>query len=342
MPISRKDTAIPSSGALPHDDDAPISEPRPSSPEPGVGLFDDAGPSSYDDLPLPPDSGSFPVDGAPPGDEDAAIAVTRELTNAFLAKKATLDRVRQVVGARATWGTQQADLENMVQTALVHALSTMSLARSVAGMRPWVSRIAQNVVIDEAKANKQHLKWLDRSVDVQEVPPDAVNQGEDAEVPPEDPTAPPRPVESLEEPRLDRYLGSHVKTAGDRQILEMIRQKARTGQTNAQVAAEFGVTEDAFDARLRRFRDKWVPQWKKSEARRQRMRMLVWLGGALLIVGAAVLAWWLLHARKTEDARGTVVVPVVFPAPSASVVPPEDGRFNQSAPTEEEPARPKP
>ena len=129
-----------SSVALPSDDDAPISEPRPSSPEPHASLLGFG--ASFNDaaVPLPPDSGSFPVDDAAKADNDADETVTRALTNAFLAKKTTQDRIREVVEARVPTRTQAADVENLTQTANERALTTTSLARSVKGLRPWSRR----------------------------------------------------------------------------------------------------------------------------------------------------------------------------------------------------------
>ena len=305
MSESKKDPPEPSSGPSPGAEDAPVS--------------DEAPPASNDD--------------AVNDDDDGAVKVTRELTNAFLVKKATQDRILKVVRARVPHGTPAADVEDLVQETTAHALDTDRLARSVPGMRPWISRIAQNVVIDYCRRKGTDLKWLNRSVDVQELPPDEANEGEEAERPADDPTAPPRPVEIVNERKLDSWLGQNVKTAADKLALEMIRYKGATGKSNAEVAAEFGMTESAYDNRVLRFKAKWVPAWQREQKRKQRELAIVWL--VLVLFGAAALVWWWLQRQKTEDIRPTDV-PELLPVPSASATaePVEDERFNQAAPTD--------
>ena len=106
----------------------------------------------------------------------------------------------------------------------------------------------------------------------------------------------------------------------------MIVAKGASGKTNAEVAAEFGLSEDAFDARIRRFRMKWQPQWKRSEERRSRTILLI-LGAAAIVL--AVVAWWLLH-RKQVEPIGPTTVPLLVPVPSATVsAAPVENRLNQ-------------
>jgi len=50
----------------------------------------------------------------------------------------------------------------------------------------------------------------------------------------------------------------------------------------------------------------------------------------LLLAGAL---WWLLHG-KTQEAIGPTAVPVLSPAPTASVAPPE--QFHNADPTQEQ------
>ncbi len=304
------------------DEDAPISEPRPSSQAADPATLGMDAPSNDVDAPLPPDATAIVAD-------DAGIPVTRELTYAFLAKKATRDRIREVLEARVPRGTQEADVLDIVQKVNLRVLEATSLARTVAGMRPWISRIAQNQVIDHYKGNAKHLRWLDRSIDVQELPPDAASEGDEAEVPAADPTAPPRPVEQLDEKALRRWLKANVEAKGERLTLEMLEQKAVTGQTNAVVASEYGMSESAFDQRVQRFKSKWIPLWKKHK--RDQALMVVLL--VLLGMALAAALWALLHG-KTQDTIEPAAVPVLSPAPTASVAPPE--QFNNADPTQDQ------
>src|SRR6202044_2404521 len=130
-------------------------------------------------------------------------------------------------------GMQEADRKDIFQKANVRAMETTSLARSVPGMRPWVSRIAQNEVIDHLRGQVTHLRWLKPGVDVQELPPDPAAEGEEAEVPAEDPTTPPRPVEELNPRMLGPWLKANVETKADKLTLEMLERQAATDLTNA-------------------------------------------------------------------------------------------------------------
>ncbi|HEY3821892.1 MAG TPA: sigma factor [Polyangiaceae bacterium] len=321
-------------------EDAPISEPRPSSPAPDASLLGLHAPSNDTATPLPPDGAPFPAHDPPMSGEAAGIPVTAALTVAFLAKKATRDRIREVVEFRVPRGAQKSDIDDMCQDANVRALATTSLAKSVPGMRPWVSRIAQNVVIDFYRDGAIDLKWLRGDVDVQELPPDPAADGEESEIPAEDATAPPRPVHEVDERMLGRWLEANVKSRADKLTLEMLKQKAETGKTNAAIAAEFGMTEAAFDNRILRFKAKWIPKWEQHKKEQRRAVVIL----VLALLGAAML-WWLLRQKKTQDEIGPTTVPRLGPVPTATASAVEDGPFNQAAPTDggnEKPERLKP
>jgi hypothetical protein len=135
----------------------------------------------------------------------------------------------------------------------------------------------------------------------------------------------------VDDRKIDPWLGDNVKSAADKLALEMIRYKAATKKTNAEVAAEFGMTEAAYDNRVLRFKGKWVPAWKREQDRRRRDRTVVWL--VVIALALAAFAWWWLHTDKTEDIRPTDV-PVLLPAPSASATLEPEEPFHQAAPTD--------
>jgi hypothetical protein len=104
-------------------------------------------------------------------------------------------------------------------------------------------------------------------------------------------------------------------------------EKSRaSGATNAVVAAEFGMTEAAFDQRIARFKAKWIPRWEKHK--RDQALFVV-----LILLFLAGLFWWFFHGPQREEARPTAV-PVLSAAPTASVAPPEP--FNNADPTQEQ------
>jgi DNA-directed RNA polymerase specialized sigma24 family protein len=324
-PLSVADDAI-------DDEEAPLSEARPSSPAADPAMLHGRGPSNDARAPLPPDDACFAATDAPSNDDAAALPVTRVLTNAFLAKKATQDRIREVIEYRVPRGTQECDVIDLVQQASLNAIQTTSLARSVEGMRPWVARIAQNTVIDHYRGAAKHLRWIDRAVDVQELPPDAATADDEAAMRVGDPTAAPRPVEEMDERMLGRWLDAHVTTKADRLTLEMLKQKGESGKTNAEIAAEYGITEGAYDQRVRRFKAEWVPAWQRYKRERRRAIVLLLLAAAL-----AVGLWWLLHARKVRDEVVPAEGPVLDPAPTASAQRPE--KLDQSLPREQAPPK---
>lgn len=100
------------------------------------------------------------------------------------------------------------------------------------------------------------------------------------------------------------------------------------------------MTEAAFDNRLLRFKEKWIPKWQQYK--RDRLWALV----ALVVAAAtAALLWWLLGAKKAADTIGPAPGPVLRPAPTATASAVEDERLNQAAPTDagrEKPERLKP
>jgi DNA-directed RNA polymerase specialized sigma24 family protein len=269
---------------------------------------------------------------------DGTLAVTRELTAAFLATKAARDRIREVVEYRVPKGTQEADVEEIVQNALVRALTTTSLAQTVTSLRPWVSRIAQNEVIDQYRRDLKHLVWLNREVDVQELPPDPATEDDD-EPPPRKLDAVPRPTAETPTGMLGAWIDGQRLTKADRLTLEMIRDLAKNGGTNAALAARFGMTETAWDSRLTRFKDKYVPRWQRH--RRNRIVILLVVGGILIALALAALRWL---SRPPSDVHPDLSVAPrrTAPSASASAAPPDDGRRNEALPPERAPDKPQP
>jgi hypothetical protein len=147
-------------------------------------------------------------------------------------------------------------------------------------------------------------------------------------------------VHEVDERMLGRWLEANVKSRADKLTLEMLKQKAETGKTNAAIAAEFGMTEAAFDNRILRFKAKWIPKWEQHKKEQRRAVVIL----VLALLGAAML-WWLLRQKKTQDEIGPTTVPRLGPVPTATASAVEDGPFNQAAPTDggnEKPERLKP
>jgi DNA-directed RNA polymerase specialized sigma24 family protein len=253
--------------------------------------------------------------------------VTRELVDAFLAKKATYTRVLQVVKARAASGEQRVVVEDIAHNTLTRGLTTEALPKTVEGMWGWIAQVSVNQVKDHYREEAKHERWLNREADVDEVP-GGPPMDDEAEVPADDPTAPPRPVRKVNEEALRSYLRKSTRSAADQLTLEMIETRAARKLTNAQLAAEFGMTEAAYDKRLQRFRTKWVPRWERSEDRKERIVTVVVIAAIVIFVVVSIVMG--LRSAAVEPI-GPTVVPTLAPAPSASAAPVE-APFNQSVP----------
>jgi DNA-directed RNA polymerase specialized sigma24 family protein len=269
------------------------------------------------------------VTGAPANDSPSTVPVTRELVVAFLAKKATYTRVLQVAKARADRGEQRVVVEDIAHDALTRGLTTEALPKTVEGMWGWIAQVSVNQVTDHYREEAKHLRWLNREADVDELP-GGPPMDDEAEVPADDPTAPPRPVRKVNEEALRSYLRKNAKSAADQLTLEMLETRAARKLTNERLAAEFGMSEGAYDKRLQRFNAKWVPRWRRSEDRKERTVTVVVIVAIVISVVAAIV---MALRGATAERIGPAVEPTLAPAPSASAAPVE-APFNQSVPTQ--------
>ena len=259
---------------------------------------------------------------------DASVPVTPKLMELFLAKNSTQDRIRQVVAATLPKGAKESDVDEVSQRVNLKAMSTASLPRSVEEMRPWIGTVAANATTDYLKERTRDRKRFDRTHDVSDLPDDEALSEAVGSIPVVG-AASSEPDASLEGGPLYDWLSSRTTSAADKLTLEMIRTKAVTKASNAQVAAEFGMSVAAYDNRLLRFKAKWMPQWKRY----QRMRLALLLVIVLLLLAMAALAWLIIRPRPRTTHTPQLTPPVVpvLPAPSASASegPP---RFDQALP----------
>ncbi|HEY6460519.1 MAG TPA: hypothetical protein VIY73_10230 [Polyangiaceae bacterium] len=286
---------------------------------------DKTGPPKPVDAPIPP--------------VNAPIPVTRELTNAFLALRSTQDRIEQVISARCEGNVQASDMENILQDANERAIGTKALAESVESLRPWVGRIAQNMVVDFFRRQAVQAKWLVAGVDVEELPPDPVNAPDD-EVNVADVERFEAAANDVTPPKDESWtLGAWVEAeiakrkephrTRDAQVLEALRYKAAHPKTTDEaVAAVFGMTRDRYKHRLATFRAHYVPIRKRYVQRRFAIIVFILLGIVALVW--AFFAWKRdrLAIGADPDAKPLVATP-----PSASAPPPPPPeRFNQALP----------
>jgi hypothetical protein len=96
------------------------------------------------------------------------------------------------------------------------------------------------------------------------------------------------------------------KSPRDKETLELLLEKASSGKTYDQIAAEHGMSLTALAARVFQFKKKYLPRYQ-----RDRNRAIVLL--LLLAAALALFLWALLHGSQ-----GTHREPNLPPVPSAS------------------------
>ena len=141
------------------------------------------------------------------------------------------------------------------------------------------------------------------------------------------------------EPPRDRteWLRKRVKKSRiDAETLAILEVQAEADLTRAQVAARYGMTEDALKKRVQRFRAKYEDEWKRERTWIWLLRVLVGTVVAVAIAGAIV------YARRARPPLpiGPEPVPSASAAPSAA--PTDDDRRNIAAPTDGGPSEEKP
>ena len=142
----------------------------------------------------------------------------------------------------------------------------------------------------------------------------------------------------IPEPPADRteWLRKRVKKSRiDTETLAILETQAEADLTRAQVAARYGMTEDALKKRVQRFRAKYEDEWKRE-------RTWIWLLRLLGISVAVAILGAVMYARRERPVLpiGPEPVPSASAAPSAA--PTDDDRRNIAAPTDAGPSEDKP
>ena len=236
----------------------------------------------------------------PPSDPprgDGSSRVTPVALRAYLAAPDVVAHLRAVVKRRIP---RQA-VEDVLNDAIVKMCATTALpiAAAIGG---WVETSTVSAIADYLRSKGRRGA---REVGVDDIDEHAVAATE----PPEDRT---------------EWLRKRVqKSRIDAETLAILEAQAESVLTRAQVAARYGMTEDALKKRVQRFRAKYDAEWKRE-------RTWVWLL-RLLVVGVAVAVGWTVVRALREPP----VLPIgPEPIPSASASPPDDGRRDIASPTD--------
>jgi DNA-directed RNA polymerase specialized sigma24 family protein len=246
------------------------------------------------------------IDAAPPSDVRLTSSPSAPEIRAVVGDEAIQAHIRKVVWRRAGRKAPGDLVDELVQQANLAMLSAKSGPRSDATAQGWASKIAVRVVVDHFRREEAQAKWLDRDAEIEELA-----------ATPDDTSGPFVPAWLLTE-----WLAPLV--ANDphhQQTYELLRHKASTQKTLAQVAADHGITEGALKSRVHALKAKYEPRWK----RRQRMFLLLLL--LYCAVGLALV--WLFwpgdadsngsfHPSTTPHLDGLVHGPYVSHPPPAS------------------------
>jgi DNA-directed RNA polymerase specialized sigma24 family protein len=316
----------------------------------------ESGPMSGNDRPVKPETRPVSLVGSSASHEDAATSpvdaskgleggsasVTREVFTAFLGKKSTQDRILQVVRHRLKKWKSREDAEDVAQKVNMHLLGVKTLPSSPERMRAWVSAVTANFVIDLLRASGPGEDAATRAVSAEDLPPDEAEATDALDSPGlgADDAAFAVKDEAFALGALAEWLTRVVSSKADRLTLEMVASKAKTSASNADLAAEFGMTEAAFDNRLLRFKAKWLPAWQREKARRRRAASLLFV--ILMLLALAALAWLASRWPRPKPTSPTLEEPPALPvpAPTTSAVPSFDQAFPTKPPSKDDKAPP--
>jgi DNA-directed RNA polymerase specialized sigma24 family protein len=262
-------------------------------------------------------------DNDPPNSErrQPGTSISIDVLRAYLSRRDTQRRLRNVVAGTLRDQANRALVDDLANDTQMAALTARELAETQESMPAWVDGIARNTV----RVYFRELRDLRR----RNVPLVDLQAGEDAaeqaEVAAEEDdgrapvTAPERYVVAVDEaPRwlLARWLRDRTRDEpNERELLDILREHAKTKKSLDQIARERGTTPMAVYQRIQRLRRKYRDGWALYRRRRERM-MLVFLLLLGLAIAVALALWRPWRARPLVP-----VLPVVPMGPLVPVLP---------------------
>ncbi len=229
---------------------------------------------------------------APHSQVRLAKGVTDAQLRSLLGLRETQEYIRSVVVGRVRKETPRSDIDDLVNDANIAALTSKSRPRSMETARGWLGTVTARAVAIHFRRGAKHEKYLELEADVEELAAE--------------------PDDDLE-PRMSisPWLASQVAgNPRDQETYEILRYKAETGKSHAEVAADHAMTTAALKNRISKFKARYEPQWRA----RERMILVLLLFGIGVVV--AVLAWLLLRPRPTShelQPQGHPLVPALSP-----------------------------
>jgi DNA-directed RNA polymerase specialized sigma24 family protein len=237
--------------------------------------------------------------GVPANDGAPGQRFTDATFREHLASAAMQQYIRSVIIARLLGSAPPGLVDDLVQQASLNALAAKARPR------------ANRTLARHFRKNAAHEHWLDPEADVAVAPNPHPDETGDA--------APEWVI-------AEWLRGAIAGDDRDQETYELLRYKADTEKSYAEVAEDHAMTEGALKSRVFAFRGKYEPRWR----RRQRTILLWILLGAAAAVGVGLLVWWLL--RPAMPVIGPDVEPVPVPTPTVTVT--EPAPQNQALPPE--------
>jgi DNA-directed RNA polymerase specialized sigma24 family protein len=238
-----------------------------------------------------------------PGVSDAQL-------RGLLGRRETQEYIRHVVVGRVSEDFPRADIDDIVNDANVAALRSTSRPWSMETARGWLGTVTARAVAMHFRRGAVHAKYLELEADVEELA-----------APPDDDLAPRMSV--------SRWLAHAVAdNPRDQETVEILRYKADTGKSHAEVAADHAMTTSALKNRVSKLKARYEPEWRK----RERTILLLVLFGIGVVVALAL--WLLLRPRLP------VLGPDVYPPepkPTATVPPAPFEPAQPTAPRNDKP-----
>ncbi len=262
----------------------------------------DSSPVLADDRP----SGEHPA--SKPGNERPAI--TQAVLRAYLGRPETQRELRNVVAAALGDRATRDLVGELANEAQLAALTAEQLAESEESLPAWLHGVARNKVREYFAAERVLRRRTVSMDDVQSLEDRAEQAEQRAED--EGAAAPAAGPEVLlasdgdgdgEEPAwlLSHWLRDRIRhDPQDRELVDILREKAKTKKTYDEIARERGTTPAAIYQRIYRLRQKHEGPWREYRRKRDLgLAVLLLLAVALLAV-LAVRLWPRLRGPRVE------------------------------------------
>jgi DNA-directed RNA polymerase specialized sigma24 family protein len=228
--------------------------------------------------------------GAPERDTASPPRVSAEVLRATLARKETQDHLVAVIRRSLSKKTPRWIVDEILSNVNTRVLTTLARPYDETRVRGWLTTVAVSVRNSYFRNGAAHARWIHPGADLEEVLPESTDEPIEDDDPPS----------WLIGPWLEKKVASHPE---DRAAYDLIVERARSGKSYAELAAERGESVNALTKRVQRFKAKYVPLRRRYNERRHALLVLLKLFGIPLVVaGIAVAVYFVARAHKPQPA----------------------------------------